>query len=298
MMGCCGMCLLLMIIPMSIGTLLPLQYGLTVNWVTRQVGDEVYRGGRHFIGPWNSFIAFPSTVVTVTFESGYGGRGALATRTKDGLSLTLHLSFQYKVMPSKLNALYKLANLQYEPLVIRNARDVLLKAAAEYDAPQYWQERAKIGMEMKVLLNTRLNSVFTSCNGLQLLVIELPDEFETQIVSTQVQKQMVKTKQNDQHARQIEADTTVWKASYSRNVTVTKSGADADYIQEIKIAEAQATQRMLEVEARALKQVQSTLGLTSDQLVAYQQFVAYHAMTNASFIYGMGGAMLTLPAGV
>ena len=77
------------------GTLTPLQYGLTVNLITKQVNsDIVYEGlnllldqtikrpcnaciciaclsvtlaagGRHLIGPWKSFLAFPSTRVTV-----------------------------------------------------------------------------------------------------------------------------------------------------------------------------------------------------------------------------------------
>merc|ERR1712125_145527 len=137
-----------------------------------------------------------------------------------------------------------LANLQYEPLFIRNARDVLLKAAADYEAAEYWQNREKIGTEMKALLNERLSKVYATCGGLQLLVIMLPKDFEDSIVQTQVQEQMVKTRQNQQHVQSIIADTTVYQATYSKNVTVTKKGADAMYQQVTKIAEAQANQRL------------------------------------------------------
>lgn len=298
---CCRLgagCALVVLLLSSIGTLLPLEYGLTVNCITRQVNSaSVYHGGRHMIGPWNSFISFPSTVVTVTFIKDRGGNGPLATRTKDGLSLTLQLAFQYKMDPDKLGELYKMANLQYEPLFVRNARDVLLKASADYEASEYWQERQKIGIEMQDLLNKRLASVYAACTGLQLLVIELPEEFEASIVQTQVQQQMVKTKQNQQRASRIEADTTVLKASYSRNVTVTRSGADAEYDQDTRIASALANQRMVEVEADVMTLIEEKLGLSPAQMVVYQQFAAYSMLQNASFIYGLGNSMLTIPIG-
>jgi hypothetical protein len=201
-------------------------------------------------------------------------------------------------MPDNLGQLYSLANLQYEPLFIRNARDVLLKAAADYEAAEYWQDREKIGMEMKALLNTRLSKVFATCGGLQLLVIVLPADFEDSIVQTQVQEQMVKTKQNQQYAQSIAADTTVFQATFKKNVTVTKQGADAMYQQVTKIAEARANQKLVDIEAETMKIIQTMLNLTPEQMIAYQQFVAYRNLQNASFIYGLDNArpMLTIPA--
>lgn len=290
-------CVFVVCLVSSVGSLMPLEYGLTINAITRQVNEDFpYQGGRHLIGPWNSFIAFPATMVTVQFEATRGGNGALKTRTKDGLELALQLSFQYTMDPTSLGKLYKLANLQYETLFVRNARDVLLKAAADYEASEYWTNREKIGKEMRTLLNKRLNGLFATCAGLQLLVIELPEEFETSIVQTQVQEQMVKTKQNEQHAQSIQADTTVWQAFFTRNVTVTRNSADALYKQATNIAEAEATQRLLKVEAQSMRIISQTLGLTAEQMIAYQQFVAYQTLKNASFIYGMGNTMLTLPA--
>jgi len=282
---------------MSLGSLMPLQYGLTMNWVTRSVNLEtVHHGGRHLIGPWNQFIAFPATVVTISFAEGFGGNGPLATRTKDGLSLTLHLSFQYRMDPETVAKLYSLANMQYEPLFVRNARDVLLRAAADYEAFEYWKDREKIGEEMLALLKLRLSSVYAQCTGLQIMVIELPKEFETSIVQTQVQQQMVKTKQNEQLAKRIRADTTVLQAEFAKNVTVTTNGADATYTQITKIAEATANQRMLEIEAKTMREISRRLKLTPSQMVAYQQFATYRVLQNASFIYGLKNTMLTMPA--
>eukprot|EP00913_Durusdinium_trenchii_P014750 g13835.t1 len=143
-------------------------------------------------------------------------QGPLQTRTKDGLALTLQLAFQYRTHRAYLGKLFALANQQYEPLFVRNARDVLLKAAADYEAIEYWQDREKIGKEMRELLNTRLSQVYATCGGLQIMVIDLPPEFETSIVQTQVTEQMQQTRHHEQQAKRISADTEVLKAQYNR----------------------------------------------------------------------------------
>jgi len=61
------------------------------------------------------------------------------------------------------------------------------------------------------------------------------------------------------------------------------------------VANAQAQQRLLEVEASAMGKVQEQLKLNPEQMVAYQQFVAYHSLDNASFVYGLGSALVSLP---
>ncbi|CAK9013306.1 Vacuolar protein sorting-associated protein 18-like [Durusdinium trenchii] len=275
--SCC--CFLLLLL--SVGTLTPLQYGLTVNLITKQVNsDIVYEGGRHLIGPWKSFLAFPSTRVTVSFDTMKNSQGPLQTRTKDGLALTLQLAFQYRIDRAYLGKLFALANQQYEPLFVRNARDVLLKAAADYEAIEYWQDREKIGKEMRELLNTRLSQVYATCGGLQIMVIDLPPEFETSIVQTQVTEQMQQTRHHEQQAKRISADTEVLKAQYNRNVTVTRNGADALYTQAVGIAQAEAQQRLLEVEASAMHKANQPSGQCGGSLSeAHPKFCASRSLT-------------------
>ena len=54
----------------------------------------MFTSGRHFIGPLNYFITFPGSLQTIEFASEKGGGNPpLKTRTAEGLSLTLYLSF-------------------------------------------------------------------------------------------------------------------------------------------------------------------------------------------------------------
>ena len=67
------------------------------------------------------------------------------TRTKEGLSLIVHFSFQYQLQQENLPKLYRVAGLDYNDLIIRLARDVILKEACEFNATSYWLERNAVG---------------------------------------------------------------------------------------------------------------------------------------------------------
>lgn len=76
-MDACSCIILIFFIILSLATLLlllsmdtlePLQYGITLNKITKSVGDQVYDSGRYIIGPWNSFIVYPAKLVTIEFS--------------------------------------------------------------------------------------------------------------------------------------------------------------------------------------------------------------------------------------
>lgn len=52
----------------SVDTIEPLEVGITYNKITKNIGKEVYPNGRYIIGPWNTFIKYPSNLVTVEFS--------------------------------------------------------------------------------------------------------------------------------------------------------------------------------------------------------------------------------------
>ena len=55
----------------SMDSLEPLQYGITLNKITKTVGDQVYDSGRYIIGPTKSFIVYPANLVTIEFSNSY-----------------------------------------------------------------------------------------------------------------------------------------------------------------------------------------------------------------------------------
>lgn len=268
------------------------EYGLMFNWVTKSLSKDVYHGGTHLVGFWNKFLVFPATVQTIEFSQrpGLSNAGMLQTRTKEGLGLHLSISFQYLLNPDELHELFAVTNMAYENLYVRIARDQLLEAASEYEGPQYWESRQKIGDHMRDLVDDQLRKNYASLWGLQLQVIDLPDRYEASITQTQVQQQIIKTRTNEQVAANIRADTEVLTADFDRKIQVVMADAQANFTQETKLAEAEASKRRINAEANAVGYVRKALGLSAADLVRYQQLQAYSMLPNATFMADMPGA--------
>lgn len=283
----------------SVGQVDQNEYGLVMNWVTKKIGNQVYHGGTHFIGFWNTFVVFPATIQTIEFSERpwLHTTSPLHTRTKEGLGLHLSISFQYKLNPAEIPKLYALTNLQYEGLFTRIARDQLLEAASEYEGPQYWQERRKIGDHMRRLVDDQLKDSYASLWGLQLLVIDLPDQYEMSITMTQVQQQMSKTRANEQVAASIRADTEVMNADYNKQIKVIQAGADANFTLKTKLASAEASKRKIDAEAKALALIRKDLKLSAVGAVEYQQLQAYAGLVNATFLANVLGTTPVIQAG-
>jgi hypothetical protein len=65
---CIIVSLTVLILLLSLGTVDPLNYGITLNSISKAIGTKAYNNGRYLIGPFDSFIQYPSRSVTVEFS--------------------------------------------------------------------------------------------------------------------------------------------------------------------------------------------------------------------------------------
>jgi len=114
----CGVCILitvLIFVLVSIGTVEPIEYGIKYNSITKKVDmDKVYTGGWYFIGIFNSFKTFPSTLVNMDFAN-YPDRASppLVVKDSDGQEMYLSFSIQYKLKQKEIGKLYGQYQDQY-----------------------------------------------------------------------------------------------------------------------------------------------------------------------------------------
>lgn len=288
----------------SIGAVPPLHVAIKYNTFSKAADvSKTYKPGRYVIGPFNQFLYFPSNVKNLEFTNdprlaSLGIRYApLHTRTKEGLGLHMRVSLQYRLRPEAVPQLYAEFNKDYEQVFISSVRDVLIKAASEYEANQLWEEREKVGDEMQRLVDDSLRSTYAECWGLQLMVIDLPDTFEKTIVATQVQQQSMLTREQEQLSAKIRAKTTVIKAEYERQVKVMLANGHANYTVTTKEAQALAHQNVIKTQAVALQSIQNRLGLAGQGLVDYQKYQALDEMEKASLFFGFSDASQVLLEG-
>merc|ERR1719436_1132326 len=108
---------------------------------------------------------------------------------------------------------------------------------------------------------------------------------------------MTKTRENEQVAASIRADTEVMNADYNRQIKIIQAGADANYSLITKLSKAEAAKRRIEAEAEALEFVRKKLKLSAEGAVKYQQLSAYSLLDNATFLANVLGTTPVISAG-
>merc|ERR1712176_1345163 len=97
-----------------------------------------------------------------------------------------------------------------------------------------------------------LFSTFADVTGLQVLTIDLPSSFEAKIVETEVQKQIKKTRENEQKAAITRAEIDVMLAGFRKEETIIKANATADATLTVNTARAYAQKNNLDAEKSAI----------------------------------------------
>jgi len=178
--------------------------------------------------------------------------------------------------------------MNYEQVFTSTVRDVLIKAASEYEGWKFWSERDEFSHTMQQMLNKSLSRTYAEIWSLQLLVIDLPDSYEKSIVSTQVQKQLMLQREKEQQSTQVRAHTNVIEAEYSRKVKVILSQARANASLTRLSASALAQKRTIEVESGILGSIGKALELSPDLLVLYQKYSAFDSLPDSNLFFGFG----------
>ena len=176
--GVCGCCFAAIIIIAAIlvswafETISPIEYGIVYNTLSKTIDtSKVYDGGWHYVGLTSSFLKFPATIQNVEFTN-YPGAESVPianVRTQEGLSVTLHIAFQYKLMKDKVGDLYNGFTNQYERTFITRARGAIVEESSKYNSAEYWTNRKVIGANMLKLVNEKLQEAFATCESLQIL---------------------------------------------------------------------------------------------------------------------------------
>jgi len=283
----------MLIVLISMDSLEPLQYGITYNKITKTIGTEVYESGRYIIGPTKGFFVYPANLVTIEFSDSRRATGApLQTRTAEGLSISLHVSFQYKLIKNKIPQLYNMANIQYHSTYVRIARDVILKIAGMYNATTYWQQRLKIGEHMKSQLSVELKNAFATCEGLQILRIDMPKPYEDSIVATQVEVQKTSMRKFEQTAELIRQQIDVIRSSAEQKIRVTNATGTAEAYRIKQFATAKAINNTITMESSVYKQVQDQLGLKDADLTSYIFLSGVNDQKNAKLLIGLQNTII------
>jgi len=294
------------------------EYAIKQNVITKQIDDEVFEEGLHFIDCFHDFIKFPSTWQTIQFipggdevsfeedvglggsevpldKEGYDSDIPVSTRTEDGLAVVIDLSFQYRIRKESLKDLYSEYGKNYADFISQMARSVVRDIASQFDALEFFFNRSAVSVSMESGLIGREADYYIELGSFNLRNVDLPNSFEAAIEAVEVAKQEIKKAEYEQQAAVIRANTLILEAQAQANISL----IEAETAAEIAMIEAQAAADALNItltmEGHALANLMAELGLNSTQLLTYLWIKAIQEHESAWLIIGTNTPIIIDP---
>ena len=196
-------------------------HALKRNTLEGSVESKTYENGFYWSGFFGEFITFPKTVQTVAFNPyPEATTGVLKSITKDGLALTLDISYQYQLHGDELYELYTTYTRNYLDVFVKVSRDVLRDIASNFTAIEFLTDRLTIGNAMENALNIAFQSIYADIVSFQLTNIDLPNTFEAALESVKVSEQQRQVALFEQEAAIIRAETLLIDANATAELAV------------------------------------------------------------------------------
>lgn len=167
-----------------------------------------------------------------------------------------------------------------------------MKVGGRYNATSYWTERKKIGEFMKTKLNEELLNAYATCEGLQILRIDLPKSYEDSIVMTQVEVQKTNMKKFEQEAELIRQNINVLSSEAQQKIKVTDATAQAEAFRIKQFAMAQSTQNIINAEATVYQTAKSKLALDEKEFTDYSYYTGLMGKDNAKLLVGLQNSIV------
>ncbi|CAJ1376322.1 unnamed protein product, partial [Effrenium voratum] len=249
------------------------EYGLNCNYLSESVEKEPYSAGRYYLGITNRFLKFPRTVKSIAFINDWneGQQGpALMSRTRDGLTVQLEVSFQYQLKFDELYDMWSILGLDYEKTFVRMAIEQLTTATTNHNAHFFFRNRTFVSMEMHKVLDDHFQKHgFAEVPFFQLRTVHLPNEFEDAIRETQVQEQHIAIARLEQLTKKVSYGTEVLKAKQAVQKLHNEAAGEAQAIATKNSAYCQQYKLTQQLQAEALKNVAASTTWETGELLDY-----------------------------
>lgn len=172
------------------------------------------------------------------------------------------------------------------------ARDVIMKVAGNFNANHYWTERKMIGQKMKEILNQELQTAFTTCEGLQIIKIDLPKSYEDSIVSTQVEVQYTNMRKFEQQAELIRQDINVIVSQAQQQIRVTNATATAEAYKIKQFAQADALRKTIEAEGTVFENAKNKMDVKGQDFTDYFYYTTLMDKKSPKMLVGLQSSIV------
>jgi len=260
---------------LSWDTIEPYQVGLIFDGNVMHVEtDETYTSGRRLVGLGKYYLTFPTTVQTLRFGDFFDNEngGDIVLRSKDGMVITLEVSFQYQLSTrvEDLVRLYLDFEYGWDGVYAYEFQAAARDVASRYLMFDFFEQRQQIANDMRQAMNERLEFLYASCYSVEMVNMQVINVFADTIENTQIAVQTVQQVQNQLEIAEVQADSNIQQAKLQAAIQLAAANATANGI--LAQAQTQAESIRLSVAAQisAFQTLRQRLNLTtSEQLLSY-----------------------------
>lgn len=255
----------------------PTEMALQYNNVLKTVVPvPLVAPGLTYIGPWNSLIKYPKTIRTIEFSGAYGTNPLLDARTSDGLPLTLGVSFQYRLDPTKIYDLYRAYEQQsgqYERIFTLLATHVITEHATRYSAYEFFNDKMRIADTMRTSLNAYFSAnLFSAVLSLQINEDTLPTAFTDAVLTAATEKQNITRMEKFRESQVVNFQTDRIVAWAQANVTVNGAMGQQHRVMQNGRADAAIIETYVEAEKTSYKSIGHQINLEGQDLIHYMWY--------------------------
>ncbi|KAH3814564.1 hypothetical protein DPMN_143066 [Dreissena polymorpha] len=257
------------------------QVGLKYDTINKNLDETPQKEGLHNGPPGFEFIIFPSVYKTLTFDD-------LRCLNKDGVIITLDVSYQYKAQPAKLHEIAM--NFKdyegYKKVLQFTGESALHEACSYFDTAQFQAERVRFQETVRNVTVRKYATLYSDITDLQVSNIARPAEYEDAIRSKERAREDIEVAKNERPRLLTEAMTKYREANTTAEILIDKAESEARILQNRAAQEAAAIIEQYQKESEAYKEILSPtgLGFTIDGFISYMGVRVISSAKNPVYI--------------
>jgi len=215
---------LIALVVLSVSQISSTEVGIEYKTVVAELNPELMTEGLHSHTPFSTIIRWPITYQTIETN--------LICNSKDGIQITLDVSFQY--IPSK-NSIYNLTKQygnfeNYQKIVISNTQSSIRHTCSDFTSVEYQQSRENVHANLQTNIISVLSSIKANVIELQLRNVDRPDRYENSIAQTEDARSDINLAKNERLQNLTQVNTLLIEAKQNSNKTLDLANTQARVI--------------------------------------------------------------------
>jgi len=247
----------------SFKTLANDEIGIRYNHVSRVMDkSKVYEQGRYALNPGETFFKFKRTFVTLSEPN-------LECLSLDGLTATLSVTFQYRLVKDQLINFFLMYGKDYENTIRLLAVTATINACGNWTSEDFFYHREDVQQSMLVRVQDAFAQVNIDAGFYQLSNVELASAFQDILQAVQAAKQDSDQATNERQQNITQATTLVLQAEQDSAVYIVNANATAAAILAEANAGAQGITAQLQAQSNTYASIMTLLNLSPEDLINY-----------------------------